>query len=70
MSTSPPLVPRDGRSPGWRLGMLVGGAVLGGIGYAILRWPQIIVWAVAGAFFAVGAVLVLSAAFARGRRSS
>ncbi len=58
---------KDGRTLGWRLGMLVGAAVLGGIGYAVLRWPQIIVWCVAGAFFAVGAFFALSALLARGR---
>jgi len=47
--------------------MLVGAALLGGCGYAVLRWPQIIIWAVAGTLFVVGAFLVLSALFARGR---
>jgi hypothetical protein len=62
------MIPRDGRGGGWRLGMLLGAAVLGGIGYAVLRRPQIIVWCVAGAFFALGALLAVSALLARGPR--
>ncbi len=69
MSDEPILIPNDGRTAGWRLGMLAGGALLGGIGYAVLRWPQLIVWCVAGAFFALGALVALSAIFARGRGS-
>lgn len=69
MDAPPPMIPRDGRGAGWRLGMLLGAAVLGGIGYAVLRRPQIIVWCVAGAFFVLGALLAVSALFARGPRS-
>ena len=67
MPADPLRTPNDGRTPSWRLGMLVGVALLGGCGYAVLRWPQIIIWAVAGTLFVVGAFLVLSALFARGR---
>ena len=68
MSDGPPMIPRDGRSSGWRLGMLAGAALLGGVGYAVLRWPEIIVWCIAGTFFALGALLACSALFARGPR--
>ena len=68
MAEEPILIPNDGRTPGWRLGMLAGAALLGGVGYAVLRWPQLIVWAVAGAFFTLGAVLACSPLLARGRR--
>lgn len=68
MSTPPPMIPRDGRGSGWRIGMLLAAVVLGGVGYAVLRWPQLIVWCVAGAFFVLGALLALSALFAKGPR--
>jgi len=68
MAEPPDLLPRDGRTPRWRAGMLLGAGALGAIGYAVIRWPQIIVWAVAGVFFLLGAILALSAVFARGRR--
>jgi len=68
MADDPPLIPNDGRTPGWRAGMLFGAALLCGIGKAVLRWPQIIVWAIAGVFFVVAILLLLSALFARGRR--
>ena len=69
MAQPPTLLPRDGRTLGWRLGMLLGAGFLGGIGYAVVRWPQLLVWAVAGVFFALAAVLALSAMLARGRAS-
>jgi len=69
MEERPATTPQDGRTPGWRLGMLAAAALLGGGGYAILRWPQIIVWCVAGVFFALALFLAASALLARGRRT-
>ena len=63
-----PSHPPDGRPLSWRVGMLLGAALLGGAGYAILRWPQIIEWCVSGVFFALAAFLTVSALLARGRR--
>ena len=50
----------------WRTGMVLGGALIGGYGAALLIWPQILLWTVAGIFLAVGALFVLSAVLARG----
>ncbi|MDJ0975543.1 MAG: hypothetical protein QNJ98_13865 [Planctomycetota bacterium] len=58
-----------GRSMRWRVGMLVMGLIVAGIGVLILIWPQIIVWAIASIFLLVGAVLILSAVAARGAAS-
>ena len=67
MNATTPPAPPDGRSLGWRLGMLLGAALLGGAGYAVLRWPQVLQWTVAGILFLLGAVLALSGLLARGR---
>lgn len=55
-----------GRSARWRLGMLIAGVIVAGIGVLILLWPQIIVWAIAGFFLLLGAGLIVSAIAARG----
>lgn len=55
-----------GRTPSWRLSMLIAGLVLAGIGVAILLWPWLIVWAIAGVFLLLGAFCLLSALLARG----
>ena len=62
------MTPQDGRSAAWRMGMLTCAALLGGAGYAVLRWPQIIVYCVAAAAFGVAGFLAVSAVLARGRR--
>ncbi len=56
-----------GRSVRWRIGMLLGGALVGGAGVALFVWPQILIWLLSGALVALGALLVLSGVFARGR---
>jgi hypothetical protein len=63
-----PSHPPDGRPLSWRVGMLTGAALLGGVGYAVLRWPQIIQWSISAVFFALAALLAVSALLARGRR--
>ncbi len=54
-----------GRGGRWRFAMLVFGLCLGGAGAAILVWPQLIIWALAGTFMLVGLFFVLSALLAR-----
>jgi hypothetical protein len=66
MEALPPRGP-DGRSLGWRLGMLVGGAAIAGAGVATILWPRLLAFAVGGALALVGLVLVVSAFAARGR---
>ena len=56
-----------GRSPRWRLGMIVGGAALGGAGVALYLYPQLLIWLLSGSLVVLGAVLVLSGICARGR---
>lgn len=56
-----------GRSPNWRLGMIVGGSLIAGAGVALYVWPWLLIWLVSGTLVALGAVLVLSGFCARGR---
>ena len=56
-----------GRSPRWRLGMVVGGGALAGAGVALYLYPQILIWLLSGSLVLLGAVLVLSGICARGR---
>jgi hypothetical protein len=58
---------RGGRSVRWRLGMLLGGAALAGLGAVVWLWPAVLVGAVAAACVLLGLLLVLSGVFARGR---
>ncbi len=67
MDEHQPMTPQDGRGAGWRMGMLTGAALLAGAGYAVLRWPQIIVYCVAAAAFGLAGFLAISALLARGR---
>ena len=55
----------DGRSLGWRLGMALCGLLLAGYGAALVQWPQLLGWTVAGGFGLLGLILVLSAVFAK-----
>jgi hypothetical protein len=48
--------------------MLVAGLVLGGAAVALVAWPRLLAWAVAGALALVALLLVASALLARGRR--
>ncbi|MDF1700970.1 MAG: hypothetical protein P1V36_07410 [Planctomycetota bacterium] len=58
---------RGGRSLRWRLGMIVGGALVGGAGVALYLHPPILIWLLSGALVAGGALLILSGICARGR---
>ena len=60
--------PAGGRSLRWRLGMLVGGAVLGGYAVALVQWPQLLGWTVAVGIGLVGLMCVISAVFAKSPR--
>jgi hypothetical protein len=48
--------------------MIVGGALFAGFGVAVLLWPRLLAWLVAGSSLALGAFLVASALLARGSR--
>jgi hypothetical protein len=67
MDPSPTPRTSDGRSLGWRVRTAAFGAILGGAGWAVVRWPQAIVWAVGGVLGALGLLLVVSAVAAKGR---
>ena len=58
---------KGGRSAQWRAGMLVGGLLLAGYGAALVYWPWLLGWTVAGVFGLGGLICVVSALFARGR---
>ena len=55
-----------GRSPGWRVGMLVAAALSTSAGLALLLWPWLLIWLLSGVFFLVALFLALSALLARG----
>ncbi len=55
-----------GRSPGWRIGMLIGAAVCTAAGLALLLWPWLLIWTLSGALFLLALFLALSALLARG----
>ena len=56
-----------GRSPRWRVGMIVGGTAIAGAGVALYLYPQILIWLLSGSLVLLGAVLALSGICARGR---
>jgi hypothetical protein len=64
---APPPVVRDGRTLGWRVGMLLAGAVVAGAGVALFVWPWLLSWMAGAVLAALGAVLLVSAVAARGR---
>ena len=55
-----------GRSPGWRIGMLIGAAVCAAAGLALLLWPWLLIWMLSGILFLASLFLALSAFLARG----
>ena len=55
-----------GRSPRWRIGMIVGGLVVAGAGVALFLHPPLLIWILSGALVLLGGVLVASGLAARG----
>jgi hypothetical protein len=66
VTDAPPPV-RDGRSLRWRVGMLLAAAVSGGVAYALVAWPRLLVFAAAAPFAALAVFFVVSAVCARSR---
>ena len=58
--------PTGGRRLGWRAAMLLGGLALCGYATALVLWPWILGWSVAGACALLGLICVASALLARG----
>jgi hypothetical protein len=60
--------PTGGRGLRWRLGMILGGALLCGYAIALIYWPVLLGWTLAAGFAGLGALFVASGFLARGPR--
>lgn len=68
MAVEPRFVVSVGRAFSWRAGLAFAGSLCCAAGLAVILWPQLLAYAVGGAFLGLGAMLLLSALAARGRR--
>ncbi len=68
MSVEPRFVVQVGRSFSWRAALGFAGALCCAAGLTVILWPQVLAYAVGGAFLALGGTMLLSALAARGRR--
>jgi hypothetical protein len=68
MSVEPRFVVQVGRSFSWRAVLGFAGALCCAAGLTVILWPQVLAYAVGGAFLALGGTMLLSALAARGRR--
>ena len=66
MSDAPP-PPADGRSIGWRLGVLLTGLVFGAAAVGLWLRPEYLSYVVAAGLASVALIAVASAIFAKGR---
>jgi len=67
MAPDPKSWSTGGRSWSWRAGMLLGGLILCGYAWALVRWPWLLGWSVAAGCALVGVFCVASALLARGK---